>query len=69
MRAGIVVEDWKLPVFRKRLTDAGFVYEDGGAVLPDTTNLIVTTDDVLRLKSTIEACQRECRRKGAPRGA
>lgn len=60
MKAGIVVDDWKLKVFRKRLTEAGYTYTDGGAPVPNCTNLIVVTDDVLALKKVVEECQAEC---------
>ena len=62
MKAGIAVDNWKLPVFRKRLTEAGFHYEDAGAFTCDTTILTVETDDMLALKSVIEKCQAECRK-------
>lgn len=59
-KAGIAVDDWKLPVFRKRLKAAGFAYEDGGALTPGTTILTVKTDNILALKKVLEACQSEC---------
>lgn len=64
MKAGIAVDDWKLPVFRKRLTEAGFEYEDAGplTLVGSTTMLTVETDDVDRLQQVIEACQAECQR-------
>ena len=66
MRIGIVCDDWKLAVFRKRLTEAGYAYADGGAPVPNCTNLIVvvpdTVDDTAALKKVVEACQAECAR-------
>ena len=62
MKAGIAVDDWKLPIFRKRLTEAGFEYTDAGGLTHNTTVLTVETDDLLRLKSVVEECQRECKR-------
>lgn len=62
MKAGIAVDNWKLPVFRKRLTDAGFEYKDAGALTHDTTLLQVETDDMIALKTVIERCQLECAR-------
>lgn len=61
MKAGIAVDNWKLPIFRKRLNEAGYEYEDSGALTHDTTLLMVETGDVLALKKVIEACQAECR--------
>lgn len=63
MKAGIVVDDWKLPVFRKRLTEAGYEYTDAGGLTHNTTVLTVETDNMLKLKSVIEKCQRECARQ------
>lgn len=66
MKAGIVLDNWKLPVFRKRLTVAGFTYTDAGGLTHDTTVLTVVTDDVAKLKTVVEACQKECVRTGKP---
>ncbi len=66
MKAGIAVDDWKLPVFRKRLTEAGFTYTDAGARTAGSTVLTVVTDDVLGLKRVVELCQRECKANGRP---
>lgn len=61
MKAGIAVDDWKLPVFRRRLTEAGYEYKDGGELPGGTTLLTVETDNMFKLKSVLEACQAECR--------
>ena len=61
MKAGIAVDDYKLPVFRRRLSEAGYTYEDAGPVTGDTTLLTVETDDMLALKRLLEQCQSECR--------
>ena len=62
MKAGIAVDNWKLPVFRRRLEAAGYKYEDGGGLTPEATVLMVETADILALKRVIEACQNECRK-------
>lgn len=62
MKAGIAVDNWKLPVFRKRLTNAGYEYKDAGATSHDTTLLQVETDDMIALSEVIAACQSECRK-------
>ena len=61
MRAGIAVDNWKLPVFRRELTAAGYHYEDGGALTADATLLTVEASNVLALKTVIERCQAQCR--------
>lgn len=62
MKAGIALDDWKLPVFRKRLEAAGYEYHDAGGLTANTTVLTVETSDILRLKRVIEECQAECRK-------
>ena len=61
MKAGIAVDDWKLPVFRRRLEAAGYSYTDAGRLIGDTTLLQVETNDMLKLKKVLEECQAECR--------
>lgn len=63
MKAGIVVDDWKLPVFRRHLEDAGFEYEDGGPVKGATTLLTVQTYNILSLKAVLEKAEKECQRR------
>lgn len=65
--AGIVVDDWKLPIFRKHLTDAGYTYEDAGGLTAATTVLKVPYTNMLHLKEVVEAAQEECRRQGPPK--
>lgn len=62
MKAGIAVDNWKLPIFRKLLTEAGYEYKDGGELTIGTTLLTVETDDMLKLKAVLEKCQAECRK-------
>jgi hypothetical protein len=61
VKAGIAVDNWKLPVFRKRLKEAGYEYLDGGALTGATTLLTVEMNDMLALKRLLERCQSECR--------
>lgn len=60
MKAAIALDNWKLPVFRKRLTEAGFNYTDAGGLTHDTTVLTVVTDDMSRLAKVIADCQTQC---------
>ena len=61
MKAAIGVDNWKLPVVRKRLKEAGYEYQDAGALTDDTTILTVETNNMLALKKVLEQCQTECR--------
>lgn len=61
MRIGIALDDWKLPIFRKRLTESGYVYNDAGALSSGVTLLTVDTEDVSGLESVVKKCQQECK--------
>ena len=45
-KAGIMLDDWKLPIFKKALGDAGFEYEQSPGITEDTLLLTVKTDDL-----------------------
>lgn len=62
MKVGIALDNWKLPVFRKRLEEAGYSYEDGGALTAEATLLTIITDDVTALGVVVAQCQAECAR-------
>lgn len=66
-RASIVCDDWKLPVFRRRLQGAGFRYEDAGEFTPNTTALIVETNDLVGLADVVRAANLECKKAGPPK--
>ena len=66
MKACIVVDDWKLPIFRNQLAGAGYKYTDGGCLCHGTTLLTVETDNILKLKEVIESCQRDCAKEVRP---
>lgn len=69
LKCGIVLDDWKIPIFRKRLTEAGYGYEDGGPIKGKNTLLVVLTPDVAALGKVVEECQAECQRsKGKANG-
>jgi hypothetical protein len=61
MKAGIAVDNWKLPVFRKRLSEGGYEYTDAGPLTGDATLLTVKTNNMFALKALLERCQAECR--------
>lgn len=60
LKAGIAIDDWKLPVFERRLTEAGYAFENKGKLTNSSILLRVETVDMLALKKVIEACQNEC---------
>jgi hypothetical protein len=70
MKAAIVLDDWKLPVFRKRLSEAGFAYEDDGPGPGGSTTIlsvVYAADQFVRLTGVVASSNAECTRKGRPR--
>ena len=60
MIAGVMIDDWKLPVFKRHLEAAGYQY----TVHPftaDTLTLKVTCDVLDSLQPIIKAAYDECR--------
>ena len=62
MKAAIALDDWKLPIFRERLTEAGFTYEDAGEFTPEMTVLTVVTQDMVRLERVVRRAHDACKR-------
>lgn len=59
--AGVVLDRWKLPIFKRHLDAAGFEYSEHPGVTSDTMLLKVKADFVATVQPIIEAAQRECR--------
>lgn len=60
MIAGVVIDDWKLPVFKRHLDAAGFKYTQHPGVTPDTITLKVITEWVHKLQPVVKAANDEC---------
>lgn len=54
-KAGIVIETWKLPFFERHLTEAGYAFENMGALLDETLLLYVDTADPQALAEVLTA--------------
>jgi hypothetical protein len=67
MKAGIAIDSWKLPIFERHLTQAGYVYINQGALTPGTLLLTVTTQNAAALATVVKAANTEAARTGAPR--
>lgn len=61
--AAIALDDWKLPIFRKRLKKAGYEYEDAGGFAGQNTILKVKYTDLKHLTKVVTKCEDECRKK------
>lgn len=59
MKAAIVIDDWKLPIFERRLVHAGYSYMKHPGVTNDTLTLSVITDDVKALAKVVRAANAE----------
>lgn len=61
MMAGVVIDDWKLPIFKRHLDAAGYTYTEHPGITRNTLNLMVTCKWVHKLKPIVEAANAECR--------
>jgi len=69
MKAAIAIDDWKLPIFDRHLSVAGYVFERGPGVTDDTLLLTVVTDDAAALEKVVRAANVEAAtRKGIHNG-
>ena len=53
LRVGIVIERWKLAIFKKALDRGGFEFEKLPGVIKGTYTLTVETDKVAELQSIV----------------
>lgn len=62
MKAAVVIEKWKLPIFERHLKTAGFVWVEEQGLTNDTLTLKVEYESVANLKPVILAAQIEARK-------
>lgn len=62
MRAAIAINDWKLPIFERRLSEAGFAYEKGDGLMVGTLHLYVETGDLNALHAVVRCANEEAAR-------
>lgn len=58
--AAVVMDDWKLPTFKKHLDAAGYAYTEHPGITKGTLTLKVKYEWVAALKPIIEAANAEC---------
>ena len=61
--AGVWVDNYKLPVFRRILTEAGYKFTETGGVTNDTTTIKVEYDFAYKLQPFIEKANKEATKK------
>lgn len=59
-KAGVVIDDWKLPIFKRHLDMAGFAYTEHPGITEGTLTLRVEYKWVGELKPIIKAANTEC---------
>lgn len=60
--AGVAIDDWKLPIFRKHLDSAGYAYTEHAGLTEGTSMLKVKCEWIAALRPVIEAADGECAR-------
>ena len=66
-KAGIVIDEWKLPIFERRLKQAGYSFENSGLLATGTLLLRVDTANLEALGEVLKAANTEVAQTGAPR--
>lgn len=61
--AGVAIDAWKLPIFKKHLDAAGYSYTKHPGLTSDTLLLKIKTDRIATLQPIIEAANAECRKR------
>lgn len=66
-KAGIAIDDWKLPIFERHLGQAGYAFENAGRLTTGTLLLRVDTENIEALATVLKAANTEAAMTGAPR--
>lgn len=64
MIAGIVLDDYKIPVYTRYLKAAGYTWEDKGHLTEDSTLLHVHTTNPQALHSVLQQAEAEVKSQG-----
>lgn len=64
-KAGIAIDSWKLPIFKKHLEDAGYTFTQGLGVGDNTLILTVETSSPVALGEVVRRADNEARRSRA----
>lgn len=54
MKAAVMIDDWKLPIFTEILDEGGFEYDQHPGLTSETITLIVQTKTVAKLQPFVE---------------
>lgn len=64
-KAGIVIDEWKMPIFERRLKQAGYAFENAGLLTAGTLVLLVDTTNLVALGEVVKAANTEAAQTGA----
>lgn len=65
-KAGIAIDEWKLPIFERHLRQSGYAFENAGPLAFGTLLLRVDTNNLEALRGVLEAAHDEAKQTGAP---
>lgn len=64
--AGVVIDAWKLPVFKRHLDAAKYLYTEKPGLTSDTLTLLVKFEWVRELQPILQAAAEECANTSKP---
>lgn len=67
IKAGIVIDPWKLPIFERHLTQWGYTFENAGLLHKEGLLLRVDTENIDTLGIVVKAANAEAARTGKPK--
>ena len=66
LKAAIAIDAWKLPIFERRLKQAGYTFTNRGGLTADTLVLTVDTENMGALAAVVYAANNEAARSPRP---
>lgn len=68
MKAGVVIDSWKLTIFKRRLDEAGYFYEEHAGPMRDTITLRVEFQNQDALAVVVRAANTEAAKTSRKEG-
>lgn len=66
MKAGIAIDPWKLSIFERHLTQAGYSFTKAGSATSEFMTISVVTENVEALSEVVKAANTEAAKTGKP---
>lgn len=66
-KCAVLCDNWKLSIFERHLTQAGYQFENAGQFSPGCTTLIVRTTNKQALAQVVLKANQEAAKTGAPK--